>query len=221
MARRDRQTRPGIRATTRCRRQLAIVLIAFVGSSTPALAQPEAAARDAAGAEAAAIAPPPEKAWIRGELKLNFRSSPSPKATPLGIVETGDAVSVLERRAGWARVQTEDDGTGWIPESDLEPEGPPAERLQELEGELVGLREELAAAQRELAALRENQKTLAARDVERETLFQQLDEENRVLRAGERWPFLIMGAAILGAGFIGGLLFRGGAARRSSSRIRF
>jgi hypothetical protein len=86
---------------------------------------------------------------------------------------------------------------------------------------LTGLREELAAAYREITALEASQEALEARDAEREALFQQLDEENRVLRAGERWPFLIMGAAILGAGFIGGLLMRGGAGRRSSSRIRF
>ncbi|MCZ7620558.1 MAG: hypothetical protein M5U32_20445 [Myxococcota bacterium] len=86
---------------------------------------------------------------------------------------------------------------------------------------LAGLREELAAAQQDLATLEESLETQRARDVEREALLQQLDEDNRVLRAGERWPFLIMGAAILGAGFIGGLLMRGGATRRSSSRIRF
>ncbi len=184
----------------------------------PARAEPEAATPDDA---VAAVAPPDEKAWIRGDLKLNFRAAPNAQATPLGILETGDAVAILERRAGWARVQDDDDHVGWIPESYLDPEGPPTERLRELEGELAGVREELAAAHREIAALEESQQALAARDAEREGLFQQLDEENRVLRAGERWPFLIMGAAILGAGFIGGLLMRGSAARRSSSRIRF
>lgn len=196
---------------------LAILLTVFAGLGAvpaPARAQTEAAAE-------AEVAPPDEKSWIRGDLRLNFRSAPNAEATPLGILETGDAVAILERRAGWVRVQDDDDNIGWIPESYLDPEGPPTERLRELAGELVGVREELAAAHREIAALEESQQALEARDAERELLFQQLDEENRVLRAGERWPFLIMGAAILGAGFIGGLLMRGSAARRSSSRIRF
>lgn len=184
----------------------------------PARAQPEAAAPDDA---AAAVAPPDEKSWIRGDLKLNYRAAPNAQATPLGILETGDAVAILERRTGWVRVQDDDDNIGWIPESYLDPEGPPTERLREVEGELAGVREELSAALREIAAHEESRQTLEARDAEREALFQQLDEENRVLRAGERWPFLIMGAAILGAGFIGGLLMRGSAGRRSSSRIRF
>ena len=222
MTRRDRQRQRERRAARRSRlgrvaisvAVLVVLLLGVGGLPTPARAQTEAAAE-------AEVAPPDEKAWIRGDLKLNFRAAPNAQATPLGILETGDAVAILERRTGWVRVQDDDDNTGWIPESYLDPEGPPTERLRELEGELAGVREELAAAHRELAALEESQQALAARDAEREALFQQLDEENRVLRAGERWPFLIMGAAILGAGFIGGLLIRGTAARRSSSRIRF
>lgn len=222
MTRRARQDLLGTRAACRSRLGSVAVLVAILpialvglgGVPTPARAQTEAAAE-------AEVAPPDEKAWIRGDLKLNFRSAPNAQATPLGILETGDAVAILERRAGWARVQDDDDHVGWIPESYLDPGGPPTERLRELAGELAGVREELAAALQEIAALEENQRALEARDSEREALFQQLDEENRVLRAGERWPFLIMGAAILGAGFIGGLLMRGTAARRSSSRIRF
>ncbi len=196
---------------------VALVPISLIGVSAipaPARAQDEAAAE-------AEMAPPEEKAWIRGDLKLNFRSAPNAEATPLGILETGDAVAILERRTGWVRIQDDEDHIGWIPESYLDSEGPLTERLRELEGELAGVREELAAAHREIAAFEESQRALEARDAEREALFQQLDEENRVLRAGERWPFLIMGAAILGAGFIGGLLMRGTSARRSSSRIRF
>jgi uncharacterized protein YgiM (DUF1202 family) len=211
-------------ALRRARLSLMALVVGLGAASEPARAQPEATAPDAeasAGAAEAEIAPPPEKSWIRGSLKLNFRSAPNAQATPLGILETGDAVAILERRSDWVRIETDDEQTGWIPESYLDPEGPETERLRELEGELTGLREELAAAYREITALEASQETLEARDAEREALFQQLDEENRVLRAGERWPFLIMGAAILGAGFIGGLLMRGGAGRRSSSRIRF
>ena len=50
--------------------------------------------------------------------------------------------------------------------------------------------------------------------------MRRLSEENRDLRAGERWPYLVTGAGILGIGLAVGLLVRGGT-RRSSSRIRF
>lgn len=203
---------------------LMALLLSLGASAETARAQSEATAQDAAApadAAAAEIAPPPEKSWIRGSLKLNFRSAPNAQATPLGILATGDSVAILERRSDWVRIETDDEQTGWIPESYLDPAGPETERLRELEGELAGLREELAAAYQQLSALETSKEALDARDAEREALFQQLDEENRVLRAGERWPFLIMGAAILGAGFIGGLLMRGSAGRRSSSRIRF
>jgi hypothetical protein len=222
MAQHDRPSRPllrfaGFRATI-----VAALLVGLgaVPNLRQAVAQVGASAQDEGPATPAEVAPPAETAWIRGDLKLNFRASPSSQATPLGILETGDSVEILERRAGWVRVQ-HDEAIGWIPESYLDPEGPATERLRELEGELAGLREELATARLEIAALQETESTLRTRDVEREALLQQLDEDNRVLRAGERWPFLIMGAAILGAGLIGGLLMRGGATRRSSSRIRF
>lgn len=221
MARRERQSRPALRAARGGAPLLAALLVGLAAVPMPTLAQDAAVAAADETTPPGDVAPPAEKAWIRGELKLNFRAAPSNQATPLGILETGDAVAILERRSGWVRVQTGDDHIGWLPESYLAPDGPPDERVHELEGELAGLREELAAAQQDLATLEESLETQRARDVEREALLQQLDEDNRVLRAGERWPFLIMGAAILGAGFIGGLLMRGGATRRSSSRIRF
>lgn len=222
MTRRERQGRPDPKAPRRAGPGIAAVLAAvLVALPAPTHAQSEAAAPDEAAAAEAESAPAAETGWIRGHLKLNFRAAPNADAKPLGIVETGDAVTILERRSGWARVRTEGGETGWISESYLDPEGSPSERIGELDQELAGVRKELAAAQREIAALAEARQALDARAAEREALFQQLDEENRVLRAGERWPFLIMGAAILGAGFIGGLLMRGSSGRRSSSRIRF
>ena len=195
------------------------VLAALALSAPPASPQRATPTDDAP--EGATAPAPAEAAWVRPELKVNFRASPSNQATPLGIVSTGDEVTVLERRAGWARIEAPGGETGWLSESVLDSDAPPLQRIEELERERTELRQELAAAQSEIVGLEQRQQELRARDEERETLLQQLDEENRVLRAGERWPFMIMGAAILGAGFIGGLLMRGGAARRSSSRIRF
>lgn len=214
------------------RLHFSVLLVALVGG--PALAQEPAREPARGGAAAATAQPAPageatgeapptpaETAWVRGEVKVNFRASTSPQATPLGIVTTGDQVIVLERKGSWARVQVEDGSAGWLPASYLHAEAPPLERAALLEGELTAVREELALAQREIETLQGRDEQLSARASEREAAFEQLEEENRDLRAGERWPYMVTGAAILGAGLTAGLLLRGGASRRNSARIRF
>lgn len=194
-------------------------------ASAPAHAQPPGAAPAAGAAAAAAEAEPTpeptETAWVRGELRVNYRASASPNATPLGIVSTGDQVVVLERRSGWARVRVENGEIGWLPESMLGTDAPPVEQVVQLEAELAAVREELAVAQGEIEALQRRDEEREARAAEREAAFEALEEENRDLRAGERWPYLVTGAALLGAGLTAGLLLRGGSSRRGGGRIRF
>lgn len=204
--------RPGARA-------LALAAAGLLAGA-PAAAQPEGEAAPAA--EAAALPAAAETiAWVRGELKLNYRSAPSNQATPLGIVTTGDQVVVLERRGSWTRIRVANGDTGWVPDGVLVAEAPPVERVAQLEAELAAVREELAVAQREIETLQRRDEEREARAREREAAFEQLEQENRDLRAGERWPYMITGASILGAGLTAGLLIRGGASRRASGRIRF
>lgn len=162
-----------------------------------------------------------EQVWVRGELKLNFRSAPNLTSTPLGIVQTGDPVTVVERKEGWARIEVAGGATGWIPENALDPERPPTERIESLETEVAGMRDALTAAQGEISTLESRNAELEAAGSTREAELRGLEEENRVLRAGERWPYMLMGAAILGAGMLVGALLGGRSSRRSmSSRIR-
>lgn len=203
-----------------------VALAAAVLAAAPAAAQ-EPAPAAAPAAEGAAQAaeepapPPAETAWVRAELRVNFRASPAAHATPLGIVTTGDQVVVLERRGGWARIRVASGETGWLAESMLTPDAPPVERAAQLETELAAVREELAVAQRELETLQRRDEERAVRAEQREAAFSELEGENRDLRAGERWPYMVTGASILGAGLTAGFLIRGGASRRSGSRIRF
>jgi hypothetical protein len=164
---------------------------------------------------------PPEKAWVRAELRVNVRASPSPTSTPLFVVMTGDEVIVTERRGTWARVERQGTGTGWLPASYLEPQPPPVEHVAQLDAELRELRERLAAAERERDLARGRNEQLDARERDREAELQQLRDDNRVLRAGERWPYLVTGASILGAGMVAGALVRGWSSRRMGPRIRF
>ena len=164
-------------------------------------------------------APPSEQAWVRGEVKTNFRVNPTPNSRPMGVVKTGDQVGVFERRGEWARILV-GELIGWIPTSYLDTTPPPTQHVAMLEAQVAELQAKLDAATRDAAEAKARVEQLAITDSEREAAMRRMSEENRDLRAGERWPYLVTGAGILGIGLAVGLLLRGGT-RRSSSRIRF
>jgi uncharacterized protein YgiM (DUF1202 family) len=158
---------------------------------------------------------------VRGELRVNFRAAPLPTSTLLGVVKTGEPVSVVERRSGWARIQLPNGSGGWLPEGFLDSQPPAAQHAEEMQAELAALRQQLVAVTRERDELREQSTQIGASQAEREATVRQLTEENRDLRAGERWPYLITGGAILGAGMLVGALVARSSGRRSSPRLRF
>ncbi len=186
-------------------------------------ARPDAAKRSAAAKPPAtptpAPAPPSEQAWVRGEVHVNFRANASPTSAPVGVVKTGEQVGVFERRGEWARIQL-GDAIGWLPTSFLDSKPPPLEHVARLEAQVADLQAKLDAAVNEAGEDRERIERLSTADAERAEAMRRLSEENRDLRAGERWPYLVTGAGILGIGLAVGLLVRSGT-RRSSSRIRF
>jgi uncharacterized protein YgiM (DUF1202 family) len=205
---------------------IATTIAAIVGLgisvAVPGRAQEDAPARapaPQAPAEAEASPPPSEQAWVRGEVKTNFRVNPTPNSKPLGVVKTGDSVGVFERRGEWARILV-GELTGWIPTSYLDTTPPPTQHVAMLEAQVAELQTKLDAATRDAAESKARIEQLAITDAEREAAMRRMSEENRYLRAGERWPYLVTGAGILGIGLAVGLLLRGGT-RRSSSRIRF
>jgi len=171
-------------------------------------------------AEPAAPPPPPsEQAWVRSELSVNFRATASPTGAPVGVAKTGDRVGVYERRGDWARVQV-GESTGWLPASFLDSQPPPRERVAQLEAQVADLDAKLATAAQQASEQNARIDQFATADAERAEAMRRLSDENRDLRAGERWPYLVTGAGILGIGLAVGLLLRG-STRRSSSRIRF
>jgi len=163
--------------------------------------------------------PPSEQAWVRGEVRVNFRANASPTSVPVGVAKTGDQVGVYERRGEWARIQL-GESSGWLPTSSLDPQPPPREHVAQLEAQLGELRAKLDSATQQVNEQRARVDQLASADTERAEAMRRLSDENRDLRAGERWPYLVTGAGILGIGLAVGLLLRG-STRRSSSRIRF
>lgn len=163
-----------------------------------------------------------ERAWVRGEIRLNLRSGPGTEYRILGGVATGDGLTVMSRGDGWTRVRMEDENTtGWIPEGYLEPEPPPTIRLEQLETEVESLRSQLETVSRESEQLKTNNTSLSENDSMQREEINRLIRDNTKLRAGARYPELIAGASILAAGMIlGAMLHRSSSNRRPSSRIR-
>jgi uncharacterized protein YgiM (DUF1202 family) len=162
-----------------------------------------------------------ERAWVRGDVRLNVRTGPGTEFRIIEMLTTGDEVRVLERGTDWIRVTLAEGGEeGWIPEGYLQTEPPAALQLEEARAELARVRGELEAATSETSRLKETGETLASRDGEQRAEIDRLTQENVELRAGARVPELVAGASILGIGMIVGALLYRGASRSRPSRIR-
>jgi len=162
-----------------------------------------------------------QRAWVRGEIRLNLRSGPGTEYRILGGVATGDGLTVMTRGEGWTEVRMQDGSTGWIPEGYLEAAPPPTVRLQQLEIEVTTLRERLESVSTESEQLKTSNQSLSTNDTVQRQEIERLVRDNTKLRAGARYPELIAGASILAAGMVlGAMLHRSTSNRRPSSRIR-
>ena len=132
-----------------------------------------------------------ERAWVRGEIRLNVRSGPGTEFRILGGVATGDGLSILTRGDGWTQVKLSNDIQGWIPEGYLEPQPPPTVRLAQLESETAAMRSELEATTKEMTELRGGNVSLSENDGAQRAEIDRLALDNTKLRAGARYPELI------------------------------
>jgi SH3 domain protein len=159
------------------------------------------------------------QAWVSGDRVLNLRTGAGENDHAIGVLRTGDPVTILRRDAGWVEVRDERGRTGWVLGSYLTNETPPQVLLAQRVGELET---ELETARRESQTLRDDNETLRASDGKASLEIEQLTRENMEYKAGERWPFLITGASILSAGLLLGLIGQWAFSKRSrSGRIRF
>ena len=61
---------------------------------------------------------------------------------------------------------------------------------------------------------------MSSRDDGQRSEIDRLTRENDKLRAGARWPYMIAGASILGAGMLLGAILHASSARRPRPRVR-
>lgn len=161
-----------------------------------------------------------ESAWVRDEVRLNLRTGPGVSYRILGVVKTGDRVEIMRRLDGWTQVRTGED-EGYIPAGFLQPEPPARIEVETLRAQVDDLTRELSETGSSELSLREENRELEQRDEEQRALIDRLSVENRDLKAGERWPYLITGAAILCAGMLVGAIVQALAGgRRARRRIR-
>lgn len=161
-----------------------------------------------------------EEAWIRGGLRLNIRSEPGTQFRIIGVMETGDGVLVLEKRAGWVKVKPEEGDVGWIPSGYLETERPPHLRLQQAEDEVASLRAHLEESEAAVAHLRAENTGFGTRDGSQREDIDRLKAETIELRASRRWPEWITGASVLAVGMLLGAILHRSSQRRPQARIR-
>jgi len=161
-----------------------------------------------------------EPAWVSGEVRLNLRSGAGNQFRILGVLKTGDALQVLERDEKWTKIRTAQGEEGWIPGGYLNPQPPPAIRLEELEVEVASLRNVLESAESEASGLRQRSEELASNDSEQKAEIERLTKENYRLHAGERWAEWITGALVLSTGMALGALLSRISSRRGRQRLR-
>lgn len=161
-------------------------------------------------------------AWVREEVRVKFREGAPANSLVIGVVKTGDEVTILERGEGWIRIRRGDGREGFIPNGFLQSDVPAAVRLEHVEAKLAQITGKVEEAAKQQERLRAENTELERRDAERESAIERLTAENRELQAEERWPYLITGAGILGFGMIIGAVVQaliGG--RRNRRRIKF
>ncbi len=161
-----------------------------------------------------------ERAWVKGEVRLNVRSGPGTAYRILGSIKTGDPLTVVLREKRWTRVQTSDGVDGWIPAGYLANAPPPLVRLAQLEEETKSLREQLDTVGAEASELRSSNESLSTSDAEQRSELERLTRENLELRAGARWPEWITGALILSTGMVLGAILNRVSGRGRRQRIR-
>ncbi len=93
-----------------------------------------------------------ETVYVHDYLRLGVRSNPNSSESPIAVVTTGDALTVLERSGGYIKVRTKDGAEGWVSKAYVSTEQPARLQLEQLkkeyarnEAEANDLRKELTA----------------------------------------------------------------------------
>jgi SH3 domain protein len=176
-----------------------------------------------------------ETVYVTDSLRLGLHTAPDTSDRPFENLVSGTVLEVLDRNPSYARVRLGDGREGWVKAMYLEDEKPAAARVLELEAQIAGLDEAVAAAktaqtaaEHELASLRSELKATTGSAESVQETIERLQAEN--LAHAERleayrytlplvWvlPALVVS---LVAGFLGGLWWLDALIRRRHGGFR-
>lgn len=94
-----------------------------------------------------------ETVYVHDYLRLGVRSNPNSSESPIAVVTTGDALTVLEREGNYIRIRTKEGEEGWVSKAYVSTEKPARLQLEQLqqeyarnETETKDLRQQLAGS---------------------------------------------------------------------------
>jgi uncharacterized protein YgiM (DUF1202 family) len=168
-----------------------------------------------------------ETLYVSDRLVIGLRSDITDNATIVRSVETGTVLEVLERHGTRARVRSADGVEGWVEERYLSAQPPIRARVAELEGEIKRLRAAAARAPAKddtAAKLAQLETALAATHAELTQAKSDAGQARQALAAAQRDAaarppapapepglspalWLLIGFAMLGVGFIAGMIW--------------
>ena len=180
-----------------------------------------------AAAAAWPMASSAETLYVSDRLVIGLRSDITDSATIVKSVETGTALEVLERHGTRVRVRGADGVEGWVEERYLTAQAPVRTRVAELEGEIKRLRAAAArvpAKDDTAAKLAQRETELAATHAALTQAKSDASQARQALAAAQRDAaakppapapepglsaalWLLIGFAMLGVGFIAGMVW--------------
>jgi len=125
-----------------------------------------------------------ERMYVTDVIKLTLRSGPSTEYKILAVVESGQALEVVEPGEDWTLVRLANEKEGYVLTRYLIPEPTNSVRLEQLQTKHKALTEQAATLLDENTTLREENKQLKSTLESTEKSFKELDGDYKELKAG-------------------------------------
>lgn len=125
-----------------------------------------------------------ERMYVTDVIKLTLRSGPSTEYKILAVVESGQALEIVESGEDWTLVRLENEKEGYVLTRYLIPEPPNSVRLEQLQAKHKALTQQAATLLEENTTMREENKQLKSTLDSTEKSFKTLDGDYKELKAG-------------------------------------
>ncbi len=134
-----------------------------------------------------------ETLYVTDLLRLNVSEKPQPGGKTVTTLNSGDPLTVLERQAGYVKVQTRDGLTGWAKSAYLVADKPARLIVAETQEKLTQTQEQLSQAREDAkSAQGEAVKYRKAMQTAEETLQQQNSQLENIEQQNRKYAFSTM-----------------------------